>query len=199
MRAPDQVEQILAKATEAARQGRDRDSRKLARYALSLDPDHPRAVFRWAVEIIDEPEQAMYYLRRAAGLARGDATVEYQVACVLFDLGEIDESLKLAQRAGRHVGDDFPFHAGLVNLAGRHADAKGDAVGAERALLLAFEMEPEMPWHGLTLAKFLAEQGRSPDALRVTREALQRAPDDPGLLRLEGRLTAAGPSAACAP
>ena len=47
-----------------------------------------------------------------------------------------------------------------MNLAGRHADASGDAVVAERALLLAFEMEPEMAWHGLTLAKFLAEQGR---------------------------------------
>ena len=199
MRAPEEVEKILAQATDAARQGRDRDARKLARYALSLDPDHPRALFRWAVEIIEQPEQARYYLRRAAGLAEGDASVEYHVACVLLDLGEIDESLQLAQRAGRHIEEDFIFLPGLVNLAGRIADAKGDAVVAERALVLAFEMEPELSWHGLTLAKFLARHGRLADAQRVTRAALELAPDDPGLLRFRDRLGADGATPACAP
>ena len=194
MRAPDRVEQILAKATEAASQGRDGDSRKLARYALSLDPDDPRAIFRWAVEIIEEPEQARYYLRRAAGLAHGDAEVEYQVACVLLDLGEVDEALQLAKRAGRHIEHDCVFLPGLVNLSGRLADAKGDAVVAERALMLAFQLEPELSWHGLTLAKFLAGQGRGSEALRVTHLALELVPDDPGLLRLQDELCADGPS-----
>jgi Tfp pilus assembly protein PilF len=199
MRAPEEVEKILAKATDAARQGRDWEARKLARYALSLDPDHPRALFRWAVEIIEQPEQARYYLRRAAELSHGDASVEFEVACVLLDLGEIDEALRLAKRAGRHVEEDFIFLPGLVNLAGRIADAKGDAVVAEQALVLAFALEPEMSWLGLTLAKFLARHDRRADALSVIRAALERAPDDPGLLRFRDRLCADGPTAACAP
>ena len=86
-----------------------------------------------------------------------------------------------------------------MNLAGRIADAEGDADIAERALVLAFALEPEMAWHGLTLAEFLARQGRRADALRVTRAALELVPDDPGLLRLRDRLGADGATPAFAP
>jgi tetratricopeptide (TPR) repeat protein len=113
MRAPE-VEQILAQATEAAKQGRERDARKLARYALSLAPDHPYALFRWGVEIIEEPERAKHYLRRAAALGWGDASLEFQVACVLFELGETDQALQVAKRAGRHVDEDFVYLPGLA-------------------------------------------------------------------------------------
>ncbi len=131
MRPPDAVEQALAKANEAAVQGRHRDARKLARYALSLGPDNPHAVLRWAFETIDQPDQAKHHLRRAARLAEGDASVEFQVACVLFDLGETDEALQLAKRAGMDVDEDFVFLPGLAGhtfasyLArqGRNADA----------------------------------------------------------------------------
>jgi len=114
MRSPDAVEQAIAKATDAASKGRDRESRKLARYALSLGPDHPGALFRWALELSGEPELAKYYLRRAAALGWGDATFELQIACVLFDLGETDDALRLSQRAGRHVDDEFVYLPGLV-------------------------------------------------------------------------------------
>jgi tetratricopeptide (TPR) repeat protein len=192
MRTPNDVEQFLAMAVEAASEGRARDARQLVRRALSLNPDHPRVQLHWAVELIDQPQQARYHLRRAAELGRGDPAIEYQVACVLLDLGDVDAARLLARRARRHVDGEFRFLPGLVNLTGRLADASGQDDVAERALGLAFELEPEMAWHGRTLAQFLYRQGRDAEALRVTRAALLRAPDDRGLLSLEARLRAAG-------
>jgi tetratricopeptide (TPR) repeat protein len=192
MRTPNDVEQFLAMAVEAASEGRARDARQLVRRALSLNPDHPRAQLHWAVELIDQPQQARYHLRRAAELGRGDPAIEYQVACVLLDLGDVDAARLLARRARRHVDGEFRFLPGLVNLTGRLADACGQDDVAERALGLAFELEPEMAWHGRTLAQFLYRQGRDAEALRVTRAALLRAPDDRGLLSLQARLRAAG-------
>jgi tetratricopeptide (TPR) repeat protein len=192
MRTPNDVEQFLAMAVEAASEGRARDARQLVRRALSLNPDHPRVQLHWAVELIDQPQQARYHLRRAAELGRGDPAIEYQVACVLLDLGDVDAARLLARRARRHVDGEFRFLPGLVNLTGRLADACGQDDVAERALGLAFELEPEMAWHGRTLAQFLYRQGRDAEALRVTRAALLRAPDDRGLLSLEARLRAAG-------
>jgi tetratricopeptide (TPR) repeat protein len=192
MRTPNDVEQFLAMAVEAASEGRARDARQLVRRALSLNPDHPRAQLHWAVELIDQPQQARYHLRRAAELGRGDPAIEYQVACVLLDLGDVDAARLLARRARRHVDGEFRFLPGLVNLTGRLADASGQDDVAERALGLAFELDPEMAWHGRTLAQFLYRQGRDAEALRVTRAALLRAPDDRGLLSLEARLRAAG-------
>jgi tetratricopeptide (TPR) repeat protein len=192
MRTPNDVEQFLAMAVEAASEGRARDARQLVRRALSLNPDHPRVQLHWAVELIDQPQQARYHLRRAAELGRGDPAIEYQVACVLLDLGDVDAARLLARRARRHVDGEFRFLPGLVNLTGRLADACGQDDVAERALGLAFELEPEMAWHGRTLAQFLYRQGRDAEALRVTRAALLRAPDDRGLLSLQARLRAAG-------
>jgi tetratricopeptide (TPR) repeat protein len=192
MRTPNDVEQFLAMAVEAASEGRARDARQLVRRALSLNPDHPRVQLHWAVELIDQPQQARYHLRRATELGRGDPAIEYQVACVLLDLGDVDAARLLARRARRHVDGEFRFLPGLVNLTGRLADASGQDDVAERALGLAFELDPEMAWHGRTLAQFLYRQGRDAEALRVTRAALLRAPDDRGLLSLEARLRAAG-------
>ena len=196
MRSPNDVEQLLAKAAEAATEGRPRDARKLVRRALALDPDHPRAQLHWAIELIDQPQQARYHLRRAAELGHGDPAIEYQVACVLLELGEIRAALLLARRARGHVEDDFRFLPGFMNLTGRLADATGYDEVAERALALAFELEPEMAWHGRTLAQFLHRQGRAADALRVTRAALEYAPDDPSLVALRDRLAARRPAGA---
>ena len=189
MRSPQDVDMFLAKAAQAASEGRDRDARNLTRRALSLNPDHPRAQLHWAVELIDQPQQARYHLRRAAELGRGDPALEYQVACVLLELGDIRAALQLARRARGHVEDaDFPFVGGLVNLTGRIADATGQDDYAERALAIAFDMEPEMAWHGRTLAEFLYRHGRRADALRVAQAALDYAPDDPELRALRARL-----------
>ena len=191
LRAPNDVEQLLAKAAEASAQGRPRDARKLVRRALSVNPEHPLAQLHWAVELIEQPRQARYHLRRAAELGRGDPAIEYQVACVLLELGDVGAALQLARRARRHVDGEFRFLPGLVNLTGRLAEASGQDDLAERALGLAFAMEPEMAWHGRTLAQFLHRSGREAEALRVARSALQFAPDDPGLLRIRDRLSPA--------
>ena len=188
IRSSNQVEHFLDRAAAAAAEGRDADARNLTRRALSLDPEHPRAQLHWAIELLDRPQQARYHLRRAADLGRGDPAIEYQIACVLLDLGDVDSALLLARRASRHVDGDFRFLPGLVNLTGRLADARGNDDVAERALGLAFELGPEMAWHGRTLAQFLHRQGRDTEALLVARAALRRTPDDPGLMALYTRL-----------
>jgi tetratricopeptide (TPR) repeat protein len=189
MRAPGDVDVFLAKAAEATAGGRAADARTLVRRALTLDPDHPGAQLRWAIEQVGQPQQARYHLRRAAQLGHGDPAIEYQVACVLLELGDVDGALMLARRAHRHIDEDFRYVPGLMNLAGRLADASGEEEAAERALGLAFALEPEMAWHGRTLAHFLHRQERDGEALRVVRAALRHTPDDSGLLALESRFS----------
>ena len=193
IRSPNDPEQLLAKAAEASAEGRPRDARKFVRRALSLHPDHPRVQLHWAIELIDQPQQARYHLRRAAELGYGDPAIEYQVACVLLELGEIRAALLLARRARGHIEGDFRYLPGFASLTGRIAHASGHDEVAERALALAFEMEPEMAWHGRTLAQFLDFQGRTADALRVTRAALEYAPEDAALLALRDRLAPTRP------
>lgn len=189
MRAPGDVETFLNKAAEAAADGRAGDARTLIRRAMMLNPDHPGAQLRWAIELVDTPPQARYHLRRAAELGHGDPAIEYQVACVLLELGDVDGARHLARRAHRHIEGEFRLLPGLVNLAGRLAYAEGQDEAAEQALGIAFAMEPEMAWHGRTLAQFLIAQERPAEALRVVRAALRHTPDDPALRHWEARLT----------
>ena len=195
MRSPNDVEHLLAKAAEATAQGRPREGRKFVRRALGINPDHPRVQLHWALELIDQPQQARYHLRRAAELGHGDPAIEYQVACVLLELGEIRAALLLARRARGHIDGEFRYLPGFMSLTGRLAVASGQDEIAERAFTRAFELEPEMAWHGRTLAQFLHHQGRAGDALRVTCAALDYAPEDPALLAMRDRLTAFAPSA----
>ena len=189
MRSPDDVEQLLAKAAEAAAEGRPREGRKFVRRALGINPDHPRTQLLWALELIDQPRQARYHLNRAAELGYGDPAIEYQVACVLLELGELRAALLLARRAHGHIDADFRYMAGFISLTGRLADAGGHDEEAERAYALAFELEPEMAWHGRTLAQFLERKGRTADAMRVTAAALEFSPEDPALIALRDRLS----------
>jgi len=184
------VDTFLTRAAAAAAEGRAADARTLTRRALTLNPDHPAAQLRWAVEIVDQPHQARYHLRRAAQLGHGDPAIEYQVACVLLELGDVDAALMYARRAHRHIDEEFRYVPGLMNLAGRLAEATGNDEGAERGLGLAFALEPEMAWHGRTLAHFLHKQDRDAEALRVVRAALRHTPEDAGLRKLEDRLSA---------
>ncbi len=190
IRGLSNVEQCLAKAAEYAAAGREEDARKLVRRAVSLDPDHAGAQLRWAIELLDRPKLARYHLRRAAEIGRGDPAIEYQVACVLLDLGDLDAALFLARRARRHIDEDFRIVPGLVNLTGRLAAAGGHAEVAEEALGLAFALAPEMAWHGRTLAQFLREQGRDQAALQIAHMALRYSPDDPGLRSMVEHLRA---------
>ncbi len=189
MRAPGDVDTFLNKAAEAIAEGRAGDARTLIRRAMTLNPEHPGAQLRWAIELVDTPQQARYHLRRAAELGHGDPAIEYQVACVLLELGDVDGARHLARRAHRHIEGEFRHLPGLVSLAGRLAYADGQDGVAERALGIAFEMAPEMAWHGRTLAQFLIAEERPAEALRVVRAALRHTPDDAGLRQIEARLT----------
>jgi Flp pilus assembly protein TadD len=189
MRSPGDVDTFLNKAAEAVADGRTGDARTLIRRALMLNPDHPGANLRWAIELMETPRQARYHLRRAAELGHGDPAIEYQVACVLLELGDVDGAHHLARRAHRHIEGEFRLLPGLVNLAGRLAHAEGDDAAAEHALGIAFAMEPEMAWHGRTLAQFLIAQERFAEALGVVHAALRHTPDDPVLLKFQARLT----------
>ena len=184
LRAGNDVDHLLAKAAEAASAGRPEDARRFVRRAVSVDPDHPTAQLHWAVELADSPHLARYHLRRAAQLGEGDPAIEYQVACVLLELGDVDGARHLARRAHRHIEGEFRHLPGLVNLAGRLAHADGQDAVAEQALGIAFSMEPDMAWHGRTLAQFLISQERPAEALRVVRAALRHTPEDPGLLQI---------------
>jgi tetratricopeptide (TPR) repeat protein len=67
----------------------------------------------------------------------------------------------------------------------------GDLEGAERALALAFEADPEMEGHGRYLAELYLDQGRNDEALEVVRTALLHRPDDEILQAFRDGLEAA--------
>jgi tetratricopeptide (TPR) repeat protein len=116
---------------------------------------------------------------------------------------------KSAARAGDVVGavmaylavrERFPSNRqvgeGLVALrpkladllaAAQAAQAQGAWGEAERQLVAAFALAPEVAQIGTALAACRLEMGRAPAALRAAVAVLARAPGDPAALNLKGR------------
>ena len=115
IRSGTDIEHLLAKAAEASSEGRPDAARRFVRRAVSLQPDHAGAQLHWAIELLDHPELARHHLRRAAQLGEGDPVLEYQVAWVLLELGDVEPALTTARRAQRHLDDgDVDDVTGLV-------------------------------------------------------------------------------------
>lgn len=83
---------------------------------------------------------------------------------------------------------DFQLADSFAHLIGKLAIESGRPDVAEQFLRLAFGKDPAMSGFGRVLAAFLAQEGRSGEALEVVTEALRHLPDDPGLIGLQADL-----------
>jgi len=167
----------LAEALLAAR--RYEDALPYLYEVLAEDRGNAEAVMLLADALaeLELYERALKELDRSLAFAADDAArarILYKKAQVLARMGQDDEALALLEEA---VAKDPGLWQAYYEL-GRLKLKKGDAEGALRAFLAAYEKNPEAPEVLLGLAAAYDVLGRYDEAYKVARLALERAQDE---------------------
>ena len=131
--------------------------------------DHRRAIEHFTASLDAGPPQAVVML---------------QMSLSQIQLGDIDGAMATANRAVEALPADALSHLALGNVHYRRGSAAA-AVGAyERAVALDPSLLPAQNY----LARAYLLAGRRADALRVARQALEFAPQDPMATQLIGEI-----------
>jgi tetratricopeptide (TPR) repeat protein len=155
--------------------------------------DDPEICLRAALAVRRSDDNlARSWARQAAELAPDDPATLFRAARILFDSGDFDPSMALAQEAFKlmaaqeEAGDPFPLAGDLIHLFGRLLiETGGDQTAAEGLLRTAYEVDPDEPDHARQLTLFLLDRGRADEAIAFVRSALRDRPDDPLLREMD--------------
>jgi TolB-like protein len=139
-------------------------AREAVARALALEPDlaEGHEEMGWIQIVHDlDPRGAEVSLRRALGLAPGNARVLRRSGVLAATLGRLDEAIALDRRA---LEQDPLSNAAYHNL-GLHLDASGCHADAEAAYRKALDLAPQQLATRSGLALSLFAQGRGEEAL----------------------------------
>lgn len=173
------LEDILARSSELAREGRHEQHLALMRSALAQHPDEPEIVIRAAsAHLAEAPDEAAELAGRAVALAPEDASMLTRAAGVMLATERLDEARDMCGQASRSAGEGFVLAFDLAHLAGRVALGYGNEEKALELLQLAFDNQPETIGHASALADLLERRGEHARALEVLERAIRHRPDD---------------------
>ena len=149
-------------------------------------PQDPRvwADYGVALHASGHPEQGLQCLRQAASLARDDAQTLTVVGGCFERVGALHEALASGRRATQ-LADAPPGAAALV---GRLLTQLGDATAAALTLQVAIRKYPESAALRVAVAQALSAIGRPAEAVEHIDRALEIAPNDPAIHRVNAQL-----------
>jgi tetratricopeptide (TPR) repeat protein len=184
---------IIRQGDQLYDQGRLDEREALLRQAMTRFADDPEICLRAALAVRRSDDYlARSWARHAAELAPDDPATLFRAARILFDSGDFDPSMALAQEAFKFMaaqeeaGNPFPLAGDLIHLFGRLLiETGGDQTAAEDLLRTAYEVDPDEPDHARQLTLFLLDRGRTDDATSFVRAALRDRPDDPLLREID--------------
>lgn len=141
--------------------------------AIQEFPDDPEIRVSHASILLDyRPEDVAAEAARAAELAQDDPATLVRAGHLLISRDR-EAARACATRANEVVQPGFVLMSGLMHLDGTLAALDGEDDLAEEKLRSATASDPDNePWAG-QLAVFLAERGRTEDAVEVLDEALK--------------------------
>jgi tetratricopeptide (TPR) repeat protein len=181
--ADDAVEQFNSLVEE----GRHSDAAQLLDAAMDVYPDDPRLPLAMGIGwMAARPEEAVAVIHRALDLGRDEPAIKIECAWVLYRLGDAD-GMRTAVKdidPDAVAASDPVSTARFINLGGQIEWDNGDLERAELNFRRAYRIVPEAIGHGECLARVLAEQGKTAEALGVVRDALRYLPGDPALIRV---------------
>ncbi|WP_299616411.1 XrtA/PEP-CTERM system TPR-repeat protein PrsT [Pelagibius sp.] len=161
---------------------------------------------------MEDQSATLKYLKRLAASAPEDPEIQEDLGLSQIAAGEIEQGVETLNKAlalnprsekayshlfGVHVQNrnyssailltkqmqqSLPEQAAGFTLEAMALFAQGDVAGAEAALRLALEKEPDNPEAVGNLAQLLRAADRADEAVSVIEEALKQSPEDPALL-----------------
>lgn len=167
---------VVETATELVVAGRYAQAEGLLRPHVSRKRDDSAAAFLLghALVRLGKPEQALFYLERAAASpsAPPGALVEY--GCTLFDLGKYQAGIDVLSRAVRAHAAHLPAHTALARMLLRG----GLFVDAMESAMRALALDERCADAVSIYASCLAGLGRAEDAAQWFERAVRLNPDD---------------------
>jgi tetratricopeptide (TPR) repeat protein len=170
------VKEVAARSRELVAADRLGENAELLREAVSRFPDDAELhlLAASAARAVGSHQEAERLTRRAGELAWDDPHRLTWAASQILDAGDFEEAQAWIGRVYELAPDDFEFAAELTHLVGRLALARGREDDAEKALRLAFELDPDTRAHGRVLAELLEQTGRLEEAVELRADALRR-------------------------
>lgn len=153
--------------------------------AVARFPEEPEIwVLLASASLQVRPETVASSATKAVELGADDPSIQVRAGHLLLGRGEIDAARGCAKRARELAQADFVLMAGLEGLEGKLASLDGEYDLAEELLRSAVDREPEYSTYPVDLARFLCNRDRTPEALAVIDESLQRVRDKDDLERM---------------
>jgi tetratricopeptide (TPR) repeat protein len=170
------VKEVAARSRELVAADRLSENAELLREAVRRHPDDAELhLLAGAAErAVGSHREAERLTRRGGELAWDDPHRLTWAASQLLDAGDADEAQRWIGRVYELAPDEFELTADLVHLVGRLALARGREDDAEKALRMAFDLDPDTKAHGRLLAELLERNGRGEEAVEIRGEALRR-------------------------
>jgi tetratricopeptide (TPR) repeat protein len=170
------VKEVAARSRELVAADRLGENAELLREAVSRFPDDAELhlLASAAARAVDSHEEAERLTRRGGELAWDDPHRLTWAASQILDQGDVDLAQRWVGRVYELAPDDFEFAAELTHLVGRLALARGREDDAEKALRMAFDLDPDTRAHGRVLADLLEQRGRLDEAVEIRADALRR-------------------------
>ena len=170
------VKEIAAQSRELVAADRLAENAELLREAVTRFPDDAELhlLAGAAARAVGSHQESERLTRRGGELAWDDPHRLTWAASQLLDAGDLDEAQRWIGRVYELAPDDFEFAADLIHLVGRLALARGRDDDAEKALRMAFELDPDTRAHGRVLAELLERSGHADEAVEIRGDALRR-------------------------
>ena len=170
------VKEIAAQSRELVAADQLAENAELLREAVTRFPDDAELhlLAGAATRAVGSLQEAERLTRRGGELAWDDPHRLTWAASQLLDAGDLHGAQRWIGRVYELAPDDFEFAADLIHLVGRLAMARGLDEDAEKALRMAFELDPDTRAHGRVLAELLERSGREEEAVEIRGDALRR-------------------------
>lgn len=160
------IGQAIEQAERLLIERRYAEGLQLLEAAVRRFPRDPELRLLFGTFLVEtRPDEAPEQLAEAIRLDVDNPVRLVRAAGMLFALGYVDAASSYAARAIDLTPDGFVLEAEVINLSGLIAAAKGHDELAEEALRDAIELDSSNEFFVRDLARFLAERGRTSEAI----------------------------------